>query len=140
MPIVDVLPKEVRFQNVAKVAGINSIPEWEAVIASFIATRELIHFSSFYLDETPPESANMNLLLGLQKRVRECAHFSKKLSEEDRALFISQADTLLDLVRAFWKNNPERLQPLEAAVADSQKYLDDFKYAHRSGVLGFEEA
>ena len=111
----------------------------EEVIAAFVGTRELMDFTNEYFEVEDRSYIDATFLLGLQKRMRECAHFSKKLTDRERPILISQADVILNLVRSLWKGQPALLGPLEEAVAFSQEKLDKLAPIYELGALQFEE-
>jgi len=107
-------------------AKLRTVDDWENALAKAIPTVEILEWFSNVLDahiearEIKP--AYLNLFCAAQKRFRELAHFSRKLTPEQRQLFIEQADTIIELIRGIWSQDTALMRRLDAALVASADY------------------
>src|SRR5258708_3982639 len=107
-------------------AKLKTVDDWETALANTIPTVEMLEWFSDVLDahieaqKIKPEY--LNLFCAVQKRFRDLAYFSRKLSPEQRQLFIDQADTIIALIRGIWGQDTALMQRLDAALVASADY------------------
>jgi len=107
-------------------AKLRTPDDWENAVAATIPTAEMLDWFSDVLDAhieaRTIKREYLNLFCGVQNRFRELAHFSRKLTPEQRQLFIDQADTITELIRGIWGQDTSLMQNLDAALAASSDY------------------
>ena len=107
-------------------AKLRTVDDWENALAETIPTVEMLEWFSDVLDTHIEAQAikpeYLNLFCAVQKRFRALAHFSRKLTPEQRQLFIDQADTITELIRGIWGQDTSLMQNLDAALAASSDY------------------
>jgi hypothetical protein len=120
------------------------VEDWENAIAQTIAVDDMLEWFEEMLDAHLADGVvrreYLNLFCGAQKRFRELAYFSRKLTPDQRKLFVDQADTIVDLVRGIWGQDAAMMARLDTALAASAEYYSRFGWPSPVwNILDFEE-
>lgn len=123
---------------------LRSFSDWKEAISKNIPTENMLNWFGSTLDEMLNSGElkpwTLNQWLAAQHRFRELAHFSKKLSPEQRQTFIDQADMILSLARDFYGEDKEKMARLDAAISYSAEFHKRFGWPNALwDVLDFEE-
>lgn len=123
---------------------LRSFEDWEEAISKNIATDDMLNWFGSVLDGIIEEGNfkpwTLNQWCAAQHRFRELAHFSKKLTPEQRKVFIDQAEMILGLIRNFYGKDSEAMARLDMAVAASAEYNKVFGWPNPlCDIVDFEE-
>ena len=115
-------------------------PECEDAIAAAVPTMKMTQWFVEVLD-TPDFYLNPFLLVGAYHRFREVAHFSKKLSEEQRDILLEQAEVIFRLINETYRDrNPQLVEALQKTKEIRDKVYEQFGYPKEGyWVRDFEE-
>jgi hypothetical protein len=123
---------------------LRSFEDWSDAISKTIPTDEMLDWFGSVLDglmETREfKPWTLNQLCAAQHRFRELAHFSKKLTPEQRKAFMDQADMILNLIRDFYGKDQAIMARLDAALAASTELNKRFGWPSPAWeILDFDE-
>ncbi len=110
--------------------NLRSVEDWETAIAETISTEDMLSWIGEVLDAHISDCGDPARILAAvlwnAKALSRACNFSRKLSPEQRQLFIEQADTIMDLIRGLWGKDKVLMKKLDAALIASTDYYKRF--------------
>jgi hypothetical protein len=104
-------------------SDLKSFPEWRSAIARTLAADEMLPWFTEVLEAHARSGEfqpfHLNLYCAALCRFQDLAHFSRKLTPDQREVFKDQAATILELVNVFWGEDGVAMHRLDAALAES---------------------
>jgi hypothetical protein len=123
---------------------LRSFEDWNEAISKNIPTDDMMDWFGSVLDgllETKEfKPWTLNQWCAAQHRFKELAHFSRKLTPEQRKTFIDEADMIVGLIRDFYGKDQATMARLDAALAADADHHERFGWPSPVwDILDFDE-